>query len=80
MLMHHPDALAHGVQRRFDFDRLTVDQDFAFVGWIEAVQNFHQRRFARAVFAKERVNLAGVHIEMDVIVGEHAGKVFGNVA
>ena len=49
-------------------------QDLAFVRLVEAVENAHERALAGAVLAEERVHLAGPHIEVDVVVGDHPGE------
>ncbi len=53
---------------------LSVQQDFAFVRMIQAIQDFHQRAFARAIFAQQGMNLTRLHIKVHMIVGKHAGK------
>ena len=69
MLMHHADAVADRLARGADPDRLAVDADFAGVGFVEAVENRHQRRFAGAVLADDAVDDAALDDEIDVIVG-----------
>ena len=69
VLMHHADAVADRLARGADSDRLAVDADFASVGFIEAVQNRHQRRFAGAVLADDAVDDSALDDEIDVVVG-----------
>ena len=69
VLMHHADAVADRLARGADPDRLAVDADFASVGFIEAVQNRHQRRFAGPVLADDAVDDAALDDEIDVVVG-----------
>jgi hypothetical protein len=45
---------------------------------IETVENVHQGRFARAVFAEERVDFALLQSQVNVIVREDAGKSLGD--
>ena len=80
MLVDHADIVRQRVRRGVKRHRLAVEQDFARVRLVHAVEDFHQRRFARAVFAEQRVNLARFHVEIDVIIGEHAGKALGDAA
>src|SRR5262245_41938250 len=47
---------------------------------IDAAQHFHQGRLARAVFADERVDLAGLDLEIDVAQRLHAGKALADAA
>ena len=50
--------------------RLAVDQDLAGVRVDQAVEDVHQGRLAGAVLADQRVDLAGAHVEVDVVVGD----------
>ena len=56
-----------------DRHRLAVHEDLALVGVGQAVEDVHQGRLPGAVLAEQRVDLAGPHVEVDVVVGEHAG-------
>ena len=69
VLMHHADAVADRLARGADSDRLAVDADLAFVGFVEAIENRHQRRFAGAVLADDAVDHAALDDEIDVVVG-----------
>ena len=53
---------------------LALVDDLALVGAvrIDPAQHLHQRRFAGAVFAADRVDLAGLHDEVDVAQRLHA--------
>ena len=59
--------------------RALID-DLALVGavGIDAAQHLHQGRFAGAVFAADRVDLACSHDEIDVAQRLHAGKALGD--
>ena len=69
MLMHHADAVADRLARGADAHGLAVDADFAGVGFVEAVEDRHQRRFAGAVLADDAVDDAALDDEIDVLVG-----------
>ena len=69
MLENHADAVADRFARRADPDRLAVDADLAGVGFIEAVEDRHQRRFAGPVFADDAVDDAALDDQIDVVVG-----------
>ena len=69
MLMDHADARRDRVVRRADRGRPARNADFATVGLIEAVQDRHQGRLARAVFTDDAVDGAARNLEMDVPVG-----------
>ena len=47
-----------------------AQQHAALVRRLKAVENAHQRRFAGAVLAHDRVDLAALDGEIDVIIGE----------
>jgi hypothetical protein len=49
--------------------------DLARVGPVDSGQNFDERRFAGAVLAEERVNLAAANVEVDVIQRKRPGEV-----
>ena len=55
-------------------DRMTVDFDFSFIGCVGAGDHFDQRRFARAVFADQGMDLAGPQVERNSFQGVYAGK------
>ena len=80
VLMHHADAQGNGVIGVVHGRRLAIDQDFT-TGWlVETVDDIHQGRFARAIFAQQRQNLAALEFQVDILIGDDAGKVFGDVA
>ena len=56
-----------------DRDRLAVEEDLALVRAGEPVEDVHQGRLAGPVLAEQRVDLARAHVEVDVVVGDHAG-------
>ena len=58
VLMHHADAERDRVVRRADVADLSVDQDLAAVGRVEAVGDAHRRRLAGAVLADDGVDRA----------------------
>src|ERR1700722_15601528 len=67
--MHHADAVADRFARGADPDRLAVDADLAFVGFIETIQNRNKSRFARPVLADDAMDDAALDDEIDVVVG-----------
>jgi hypothetical protein len=69
VLVHHADAMADRLARGTDSDWLAVDADLTSVGFIKAVQNRHQRRFAGAVLADDAMNHSAFDDQVDVIVG-----------
>ena len=76
--MDDADAGRFGVARAGEADRLAGQQQLAVVVGDHAGQNLHQRAFAGAVLAADRVQLARQHVERDVRQREHAGKALGD--
>ena len=74
MLKHHADASANGALAVGDGGKLAVDKNLAGVGFVKAVQDRHQGRFARAIFADDAVDRAARHGDIDVAVGLHRTK------
>ena len=58
VLEHHADAGLDRVGRRVEGDLLAVDLDGARVGWLDAVEDLHQRRLAGAVLTDDGVDRA----------------------
>jgi hypothetical protein len=81
LLIDHRDAELSSCLRSVDRHGLAFEQDLgARVSLIGAAQDLHERRFARAVFAHERVNFAASHVEADVTQRAHAGKSLADIA
>src|SRR5581483_7623607 len=53
-------------------DPRAAQPDLALVRPVEAGEDVHQRRLARAVLAEQRVHLAGGGLEVDALVGDDA--------
>lgn len=53
MLEDHTDPGRHGGPRGADIRLFPVDEDFPFVGAVEAVKDLHQGAFARSVLAEQ---------------------------
>ena len=69
MLEDHADAVADRFARGADPHWLAIDPDLAGVGFIEAVEDRHQRRFASPVLADDSVDDSALDGEIDVGVG-----------
>ena len=81
LLIDDRDAVLPGRERTGDGDGLPVDQDLAArIRLVGAGQDLHQRRFAGAVLAHERMDFAGMDLERDVRERPHAGERLGDVA
>src|SRR6185437_6870171 len=71
VLMHHADAGANGVGCAPAGDVAAVHLDAARVRRKEPRQHAHERGLPRAVFANERVDFAGGHVERCAPVRRH---------
>ena len=78
--MHHADAGVDGVAGIVHHDLFAVYKNIARGGLEQTVELVHQRRFARAVFAQNRVDFAFVDGEVDAVVGNKAAEALDNVA
>ena len=74
VLVHHADSVADRLLRGANADRLAIDADLAGIGFIEAVEDRHQRRFAGAVLADDAVDETAIDLEIDVLVGVDRSK------
>jgi len=70
VLVHHADPVLDGLQRRADADGPAVDADLALGGRVEPIEDAHQRRLAGAVLPEQRVDLSGLQVEVDRVVGD----------
>ena len=69
-LMHHADAAGRGVARAGEHDLFAVNEDPSGVRRVEAGRHVHQRRFAGAVLAQQRMDFAGSRLELRVVEGD----------
>ena len=61
-------------------DELAFDCNRAAIRRVGARDDFNERAFACAIFAKERVDLAGTKIKIDSAQGAHAAVIFYDLA
>jgi hypothetical protein len=81
LLMNERDAELHRVGDVVDFHRLAVNENFPGVGLMDAAEDFHQRGFARAVFAADAPRLRRARFRLTLSKRDDAGKWrFGNPA
>ena len=75
-LVNDDDAEFLAVRNPAEPTDLAVVKDVAVIGsgGIDATQNLHQRGFAGAVFADQRVDLALAHLEADIVQRLDAGE------
>ena len=79
VLVDHADTQCRGIVGIVDLHRLAVLAYLARLGLVQAEQHAHQRGFAGAVFAQQRVDLSLFQLEGDIVVGLDAGELLGNV-
>ena len=80
VLMDHADAERNGIERALNVSRLSVDDNLAAVGCIEAVGDAHGGRLPRSVLANDGVNRAGLDRDVDVVVREDAAEPLSDVS
>ena len=80
VLMHHGDPQVARLRRTRHGQRYAVKDDLPFVRRSRAVDDFHERGFAGAVFAEDGQNFARGDFHGHVIVGDDARIPLGNVA
>ena len=78
MLEHHADAERACVAWIGNGHKLPVPANRPGIWLDDAVDDFHQRRFAGAIFAKHRVDLSGHDAKIDAVVGDDAGIGLGD--
>ena len=74
VLVHHADAQCVRVVGVANLHNLPVLGDFALFRLIHAEEHAHQGRFARAVFAQQRVDFALSELQGDIVVGDNPRK------
>ena len=77
MLEYHRNTRRAGLAWLGRGKGLTAQFHRAFVGFHQAVDHFHQRGFARAVFAQKCVDFTRADVERHVVIGDNAGIGFG---
>ena len=82
LLMHDGDPGIFGRMHAVELAHLTVHANLALVGAvrIDAAEDVHESGFAGAIFADERVNLAGMEIDRNTIERKDARKALGDLA
>src|SRR5215212_6565047 len=80
MLVDHANAARDGVRRIGDLHGFPVEQDLTFIRAGQSKEYVHEGCFARPVFAKERMDLASLHIQTDFVVGNDTRVPLGDSA
>ncbi|MNX85707.1 hypothetical protein D3C86_1175570 [compost metagenome] len=73
-LMDHGDAVLQRIERGIETDRRAFQANFAVVRLVDAGENLHQRRFAGAILAHQRMHGAALEVELHIIERHDAGK------
>ena len=80
VLVHHADPGAHRVAGALEVLHVIVEEDHALVGGVQAVEDIHERRLARAVLAQQAVDLSRLDDEIDAVVGDEGAEPLGDPA
>ena len=72
VLVHHADAVREPFPRTVQDDALAVDEQLTRLGPVQAAHDRGERALPRAVLAEQRVHFAPPHVDVDVVVGDHA--------
>ena len=80
LLVDDGDARRLGIAHAGEADVFAVDADRSLIVGIDAGQDLHQRRFAGAVFAHQRMDFAGPELEADVAKRCDAAETLGDAA
>src|SRR6266498_4582259 len=80
MLMDHADTTRDGIRRVGDLHWFPVEQNLALIRASQSEEDIHERRLAGTIFAKERMDLPGFHIQTDLVVGYDTRITFGDSA
>jgi hypothetical protein len=78
MLMHHADPGRQRGVRVSRRQRLAEHLYLSLVGGVVAEKDVHQRRLARAVFAKQRHHLAAFQRKRNGVIGDQRAKSLGD--
>ena len=80
LLMHHGDAHLQRLHGVVDLHLFALIEDLALIHLVDAEHTLHERGFARAVLAHERMDGAGAELELRVIQRLDAGEGFAHAA
>jgi hypothetical protein len=79
MLVHHANAQFDRIAGIGQSHGLPVNADGTPVRSQKTIQDVDESGFAGAIFTNQRVNFPRSHGEVNVIIGQHKGKFFGNL-
>jgi hypothetical protein len=79
MLMNHADSHTYRIGGGAEHVRRSIDNNFALVGFVHAVELPHEGALSRTIFAEERMDFAGPNVETDAIIRHHARKALHDI-
>ncbi len=79
MLMNHSDSMFHGIEGRAQVDALSLDEDLALVGVVNAVKHIHERRLPCPVLAEQCMNFSLTKGKAHVVIRHDAWKTLGDI-
>src|SRR6185312_1303047 len=74
------DSMALSVGDAMKYHRLIIQRNLPLVRLISAAEDFHQRAFARAVFAHQRQNFTAFECDGDIAERDNAREALGDAA
>ena len=80
VLVHHADARRDSVTGCTHIQLLSINDDVAGGGLVQAVKLVHQRGFSRAVFTQDRVDLTLMDRQIDTVIGGKVAEFFHDIA
>ena len=78
MLVDHADPMGKCIARRADGNPLAVHVDPSAVRIVNSGDHVHERRLAAAVLTENGEDLASLHAEAHVVVGDHLAERLGD--
>ena len=78
LLMDHRDAGTDGFRGSVGGVRLAFEKDLAFILTQKTDDDLHQRRFACAVFAEQRVNFSALYLQLHILQRVRATEGFAD--
>jgi hypothetical protein len=72
MLMNHPNSKVDSIERGFEPDLFSTNEDLTLIRLVLTEKDFHQGGFSSTIFPKNGVNLTQPYLKIDPIIGDHA--------
>ena len=79
LLMDHGDTILQRIERRFQADRQAFQMNLALIWNIYSSKDLHQRGFAGAVLAHQRMHSAALEPELHIVQRQNARKFLADV-